>query len=122
MYGNRLKVSESSPRLIIHCLNSCQKKVDISQFKNKWMRVSLSFLQKVHCSPSVRFILVRKMLVASLLCSSLNWNTINLEIFVWCFGHASCDPFSLASTGFFCLLFLRILYVSLFGFVDFWKV
>ena len=54
MYGNRLKVSESSPRLINHCLNSCQKKLDISQVQNKWMRVSLSFLQKVHCSLSLR--------------------------------------------------------------------
>ena len=81
--GDRLKISaKGSPRLIIHCLRPCQKRLDISQVQNRWMRVSLSLLQKVHCSLSLRFTLVRKVLVASLLCSSLNWKTINFVIFV----------------------------------------
>ena len=40
-YGDRLKVSNCSSRLIIHCLYPCQKRLDISQVQNKWMRVTL---------------------------------------------------------------------------------
>ena len=71
-HGDRLIVFGSSPWLIPHCLNPCQKEVDTSQVQKRWMRVSLSFWQKVHCSLSFRPILVRKLFVANLLCNSLN--------------------------------------------------
>ena len=36
IYGDRLKISaKGSPRLIIHCLRPCQKRLDISQVQNK---------------------------------------------------------------------------------------
>ena len=82
-HGVRLIIFGSSPLLIpMHCLKPCQKKLDTSQVQKRWMRVSLSFWQKVYCSLSFRFILVRKMLVANLLCKSLNWKTISIVIFV----------------------------------------
>ena len=109
-HGDRLIVFGSSPRLIPHCLNPCQKEVDTSQVQKRWMRVSLSFWQKVHCSLSFRPILVRKLLVANLLCNSLNWKTVSFVIFVHrkgvfvnclpidiflVFQHALRDPFPL---------------------------
>ena len=57
------------------------ERVNMLQVQKRWMRVSISFWQKVHCSLSFRFILVKKLLVANLLCSSLNWKTISFEIF-----------------------------------------
>ena len=59
-YGDRLVIFGSSPRLVAHCLKPCQKRVDTSQVQKRWMRVSLSFWQKVHCSLSIKFILVKK--------------------------------------------------------------
>ena len=55
-----------------HCLKLSQKEEVTVQFQKRWIRVSSSSWQKLQRSLSFRFIFLKKLLVASLLCKSLN--------------------------------------------------
>ena len=102
--------------LTAHYWISCPKKSGHVTSQQKKSRVSVSFWQKVRCSLSYTFTFVEKLLVANILCSSVNWkdnwfwdlfaqrrllvNCVTINVFLG-FGFAVHDPFSLSFNHFF---------------------